>query len=175
MHDELERFLSSPTVSAMPWRDARVIEIGAQDVNGATRRTVPDGWQEWTGIDLVAGPGVDYVGDAATVLTDLAMRHQTFDIAVATEVFEHTAQWPSIVKGMIDVLRPVGFLLVTCAAPGRPPHGASGDPQPSEGEHYANVSLANVDAVVRHWGCTVLHGAQRIEWPQDTYLIAVKS
>lgn len=174
MHPEVEDFLKSPTIEAMPWLHARVVEIGAQNVNGPTRSLVPAGWDTWVGIDLIDGPGVDHVGDAAMVLTGLAMHHEQFDIAVATEVFEHDAGWPWIVKGMVDVLRPGGHLLITCAAPGRPSHGVSGAAEPEPGEHYANVALETLSAVVWQFGCRMVFGYQRAEWPQDTYLVAVK-
>lgn len=173
MHAECEQFLAGPVVSSVPWRDARVIEIGAQDVNGATRYLVPSGWASWSGVDLVDGPGVDYVGDAQTVLEALVSDGELFDVAICTEVLEHTSTWPWIVKGMLDILRPDGALVITCAAPGRPEHGASGGPL-VKGEWYDNVGLDRLEPVVRTFGGVIIYSFQRDEWPQDTYLTAIK-
>jgi SAM-dependent methyltransferase len=37
-----------------------------------------------------------------------------FDVVVSTQVLEHIRDWPAALRGMRDVLRPGGTLLVTC-------------------------------------------------------------
>lgn len=178
MHAEVEAFLTGPDCAAGWWEGARVIEVGAQDVNGAARRIIPDyctSWvTEWVGVDLIDGPGVDYVGDAAAVLRTLCDDGERFDVALSCEVMEHAANWRAIVDAMLCVLKPGGHMVITCAAPGRPPHGASGAPQPAPGEWYENVSLAGL---VEACGslAVIRYGWQRSSWPQDTYLIAERT
>ena len=52
------------------WLGVIVYEVGAFNVNGRARDFVPSGWLSWTGFDLLAGPEVDVVGDAAETLYD---------------------------------------------------------------------------------------------------------
>lgn len=176
MHPEVERFLASDEVTRIPWLGARVIEVGAQDVNGAVRYLVPDTLGgEWLGIDLVDGPGVDYVGDAVSILPTLHEDGERFDIAISCEVLEHAPDWRSIVAGMLSVLKPGGFLVITCAGPGRPEHNANGAAELEPGEWYENVALADLRAVVECFDGRIEYGFQRGLWPQDTYLVATSA
>lgn len=168
MHPEVATFLEQ-TRDLVPWDDALVLEVGAQDVNGPTRLLVPGEPRAWVGVDLVPGPGVDFVGDAAVILPEMV---GLFDVAVSTEVLEHADNWQSIVAAMCDRLFDGGFLVITCAAPGRPPHGASGGEVADE--WYENVSLARLMNVVEAAGCTVVLGMQSESFPQDTRLVARK-
>lgn len=175
MHAEVIEFLRSRIVQSLPHAGAHVVEVGAQDVNGATRDAL--GWRDrctWHGIDLVDGPDVDYVGDAATVLRTLRADGYLFDGAVSTEVLEHAADWRDIVMEMALCVRLPGWLVVTCAGPGRPPHGASGgDVAPVE--HYENVHWSGVVAAVLEARpdarVDVLHGGSLPTWPQDTQVV----
>jgi len=170
MHAEVVQFIEASGL-LVPWDDALVLEVGAQDVNGATRHYVPGDPRAWVGVDMVPGPGVDFVGDAATILPELG---GLFDVAVSTEVLEHAGNWDAIVLAMIDRLFEDGYLVITCAAPGRPPHGASGG-DVTPGEWYRNVGLGELMNLVEANGCTTLLGVQSETFPQDTRLIARKS
>ena len=111
----------------------RVLEVGARNVNGSAR----DAWPAdtpWLGVDLLAGDGVDVVADFATAHID-----GPFDLVVCCEVFEHARNVAALVDRMIDVLRPDGYLLMTCATDGRVPHGADGGGVRA-GEWYRNVA-----------------------------------
>jgi hypothetical protein len=143
LHPECEAFLAS---LAIPMAGAHVLEVGAYTINGRARDHLPGGWATWTGIDRQAGPDVDLVGDAATVLAGLA--EGSVDVAVTTETLEHTADWPAVVAGMLRVLRPGGWLIVTCASPTRYPHSALDGLAPRAGEHYAGVSVAELAALI---------------------------
>ena len=169
MHTEVEDFLNK-TDSYLAWTGCDVIEVGAQDVNGATRYLIPGTPASWTGIDLVPGPGVDYAGKAEDILPLIKER---FDIAVSTEVLEHAPGWRNIVIGMVNVLHPGGHLVITCAAPGRPEHGASGGGRAAD-EWYENVAVADLARLAQIAGCDIVYQMQRGAFPQDTYLIAQK-
>jgi SAM-dependent methyltransferase len=143
MHDEAAQFLRSvaPLVEA-DMAGARVVEVGAFNVNGRARDFLPGGWAEWVGVDLLSGPDVNLVGDAATLLP--AMPAGCFDIAVSTEALEHSPVWQGIVRGMVHVLRPGGWLIITCAGTGRAAHAADGSGPPRPGEWYENVPLTSL-------------------------------
>lgn len=109
-----------------------VLEIGGRWINGGVRDLFPNA-HPYVSLDIVAGPLVDVVANAATWEPD-----RTYDLVVCTEVFEHTPQWPQILRTAAAACRPGGRLVVTMAGPGRVEHGADGGPV-LEGEYYANV------------------------------------
>ena len=109
-----------------------VLDLGGRDNNGSPRGLFPAA--EYRVLDLTDGPDVDVVADAAAWTPD-----REYDVVVCTEVFEHTAAWPAICRTAFAALRPGGRFVATMAGPGRPAHGAWGEPAPGPGEHYANV------------------------------------
>lgn len=113
-----------------------VLDLGGRDINGGIRDLIPNA--NWTGVDLVAGPGVDLVHDCTRPWPD---DFPKFDLVVCTEVLEHVAAWRELVKVCGQALKPDGARTVyfTCASTGRRPHGASGALDPAPGEWYRNV------------------------------------
>ena len=111
-----------------------VLDIGGRDINGSVRDLFP-GAGFYLSLDLVDGPGVDLVADAATWQPDVQ-----FHTVVCCEVFEHTPHWPQICHTAFQALRPGGELILTTAGPGRPVHsGVDGGSVLKPGEHYANI------------------------------------
>lgn len=109
-----------------------VIEVGSADMNGSVRPLFGDA--RYTGVDIQAGPGVDVVDDGTWTPP------APVDCVVIAEVFEHTPDWPAILRRARGWLRPGGTLIVTCAGPGRRPHsGIDGKRRLHPGEHYRNV------------------------------------
>ena len=147
MHQEVIDFINR-TTEILKYENANVVEVGAQNVNGRAMDAANGKNKKWTGIDLVDGPDVDYVGNAALILPELAARGEIFDIAISTEVLEHTQDWREIVIGLVGVLRQGGHLVLTCAGPGRDPHNANGLPYMVENEYYKNVSIEDLEAVL---------------------------
>lgn len=131
----LDRMLTTAAIDrGAAWR---VLDLGGRDINGGIRDLLPKA--EWTGMDLVPGPGVDLVHDATQPWPE---SFPVFDIVVCTEVLEHVQDWRMVVAAAYAALDPSGpqAVFVTCASDGRRPHGASGDMWPAPGEWYANVS-----------------------------------
>ncbi len=119
-------------------------------MNGSTRSLFPNA-NPYHVLDLRPGPNVDIVADAA----DWQGSADWYDLVVCTETFEHAEKWRGIIATAWTVLRPGGWLIFTCAGPGRPPHsgiepvwGLIGD------EWYANVSPdeAHNELVLQGWG-----------------------
>ena len=123
-----------------------VLDIGGRNVNGSIRSLFPLA-ETYHALDATAGPEVDIVADAATWRPD-----RQYDIVVCCEVFEHAAEWPSIVGTAWDATLTGGAFIATMAGPGRPPHGQHGDPVPLEGEYYANVHPRELAAVLHRTG-----------------------
>lgn len=134
--------------------DLSVLDIGGRDLNGSPRMFFPNA-NPYHVLDLYAGPNVDIVSDATkpwVPVFDLGAESKGYDLAVCTEVFEHVEDWPAIIQTAYDALRPGGWLIFTCAGPGRPVHSGI---EPVWGlvtgeEHYGNVSPEEVAEVLRN-------------------------
>lgn len=118
-----EALLNGPSV--------RVVEFGGTIRTDGydLRRMLP--WVRWWSIDL---EGADIAGDAATW-----GEPDSAEVVVATELLEHAADGPGIVKNAERILVPGGLFVATMAGPTRSPHGATGAPHPADGEFYRNV------------------------------------
>lgn len=126
-----------------------MLEVGSYDVNGSIRAVVresPIGQQlnEYVGIDLVEGPGVDVVASGH----EFTYPDNHFDLVMSLECFEHNPYWRETLTNMVRMLKPGGWCIVTCASLGRPEHGtarmeaASSPGTTDKGwNYYRNVSL----------------------------------
>ncbi len=126
----------------------RVVEFGAQDLGqGSPRSLFP--FAQYTGVDLVAGPGVDVVADAADWEPDITHPPGPYDVAISAEMFEHSEQWREVLKTARKALKFRGVFVVTCASYGRKPHSAAGHESVPDGEYYGNVGWADLrEAIV---------------------------
>jgi hypothetical protein len=131
MHTEAYQYVAA-TVKRLPAR-VSVVEFGGRDFNGSVR-SLFNCAKSYVAIDLYNGPGVDWVGNAL----DYAPA-QEVDTVVCCETFEHTPQWPELLRHAYDMLGRDGVLIVTCAAPPRAPHSHIDGGNLVDGEYYANV------------------------------------
>ena len=70
----------------------KVLEVGSRNVNGSARSIVePYGPQEYVGIDIQMGPGVDRVLNIENI--DRITQAGQFHLVICTEVLEHIAAW----------------------------------------------------------------------------------
>ena len=145
MHPAAFSFAAPRLIAATP---KRVLEIGACDVNAtmqglSLRALLPDA--VWIGIDERAGPGVDEIASAADFRT-----RRTFDVVISTEAMEHTPAPHDIIACAGRYLMPGGRLIITAAAPERPPHGCDGGAvQP--GEHYRGIAPDELRTMLDDW------------------------
>lgn len=141
MHDSAFEFVRKITQSLPPL--FRVAEFGSKITNGTVCEIFTDatGRGGYVGIDIVPGPNVNVVMDAAEW-----NGHGTFDCVVCCEVLEHTPRAMAICFSAFRALRRGGCFILTCATDPRPPHSAHGKDDMT-GEHYANPSYAEV----REW------------------------
>jgi SAM-dependent methyltransferase len=127
--------------------DLAVLDIGGRDLNGSTRICFPNA-NPYHVLDIRPGAGVDFVADAADWKPE-----RSYDLVVTTETFEHAERWREIILTAWNALRPGGWLIFTCAGPGRPPHsGAAAKWELDPGEWYANVSAGEVAAELKDQG-----------------------
>lgn len=124
-----------------------VLDLGGRSINGSPRHLFPAA--AYTVLDIRPADDVDIVADAAT--WDPGGR--TWDVIIAAETFEHTASWRAICRTAFAACAPGGRLIVTTAAPGRPPHSAvDGQWRLLPGEHYANIRPAELRRVLAEAG-----------------------
>lgn len=146
-----------------------VIDLGGRDVNGSCRPLFPNA-TSYTVLDIADGPNVDIVADAAT----WSPNGYRFDVALATEVFEHSPVWPEIVMTAYKALRVGGVFIATMAGPGRPVHSAvDGGGWLHPGEHYANVHPDDLRRVLEGAGFVGIVVDQQPE-PADVRAVAMK-
>tara|TARA_B100001093_G_scaffold2600_1_gene2645 strand:+ start:19662 stop:20045 length:384 start_codon:yes stop_codon:yes gene_type:complete len=100
--------------------------------------------KEYVGIDCYAGPCVDVVG----VAHEYEPKKANFDVVITTEMLEHDPHWKLTLEHAARMLRSGGLLILTCAAPKRPPHNHSDSPTPG---YYENRTPAEVvDELSKH-------------------------
>lgn len=115
--------------------DLAVLDIGGRDLNGSPRMFFPNA-DPYDVLDIAPGPNVTLVADAADWMST-----RMYDLVVCTEVFEHTSKWREIILTAWDALRPGGWLVFTCAGPGRPTHSGIAPQWELIGdEYYGNVT-----------------------------------
>ena len=143
MHDEVGTFVTK-ALDQLP-KIYSILEFGCRDVNGSVMSTIlhklGDNLDIYFGIDLLEGPNVTRVADAATFKPDFEP-----DLVVCTSVLEHTFFAPEIVANAARVLRPGGSLLLTTVTDPCPPHsGVDGhiftnEERAHPSEYYKNVN-----------------------------------
>lgn len=118
-----------------------IIELGSRDINGSARGLFP--LAEWTGVDIVDGPMVDVVADAATWQPD-----EPADMVITCETLEHAQRWRDIVANAHEMLTDGGRIVITAAGPGRAPHSGLIEGPVQQGEWYENVAPDELRAVL---------------------------
>ena len=89
----------------------RILEVGSYDVNGSLRYVIGlTDIAEYTGVDVVEGPGVDIVSPAEKLVDRFGK--DRFDIVVSTCVLEHIIDWRAAVSNIKNVCRPGGLILL---------------------------------------------------------------
>lgn len=92
----------------------KVLEIGSQNINGGLRDFKRTN-MSWFGVDLNEGPGVDRV---INVGEQLPFPDETFDLVVASSVFEHDIQFWNTFIEMVRVTKTHGTTLLLMPSQG---------------------------------------------------------
>jgi len=114
-----------------------ILEIGSYDVNGTIKNIFPQ--SNITGYDLIPGPNVDVVYDGKEIKSK-----EKFDISISCECFEHNPYYRENFLQMINLTKPSGLVIVTCASIGRLEHGTTRTDLSSPGsmeifDYYKNL------------------------------------
>lgn len=145
MHHEVMHFVYE-TKALYPqfFTNARVLEIGSLKIGDQPSVKAHFNDCDYVGVDIGEGPNVDVVCKGHEYTSN-----ELFDLVISCECFEHDPYYDLTVTNMINLLRPEGMLLFTCATTGRPEHGTtSANPESSplttqiEGwkDHYRNLT-----------------------------------
>lgn len=144
MHAEIMDFCRRVrSLTPRHFRGCHVLEVGSYIANGSVRDLFEA--CDYLGVDVSEGPGVDRVCAAH----DLQEPDESFDTVISTQALEHDLHYQKTVPKMIQLLRPGGLLVMTCATGcswehGTRQHGAA-DSLTSRfpgywGDYYKNVS-----------------------------------
>lgn len=172
MHEGAFRFVADMVNQLEPRRS--VVELGSCTVAGDWAYSGPirplfSAARHYLGVDLVAGPNVDQVGNAAT--WQPKFRQRPIDTVVCCETLEHTPEGEQICANAHNLLSPGGVFIVTAAGEGRDAHSCvDGGPNLQDWEHYENVTRDNLRWWLKPFGFWMISTAT----PTDIYALAVK-
>ena len=118
--------------------NSRVLEVGSLNINGSVRQFFSQP-TFYVGCDLGPGPGVDIICPGHK----LPFHDETFDVAISCECFEHDKNWDLTFKRMMELVKPMGLVIFTCATTGRAEHGTtrcSPFDAPFTNDYYQNLT-----------------------------------
>jgi SAM-dependent methyltransferase len=116
MHDSVMQWVGEKA-REFDFAGKKILEVGSRDVNGSVRPFFAHA-ASYTGVDFLAGAGVDVLGNAHA----LAFADETFDAVVSTEMLEHDDKFWLSAREMGRVLRTGGILILTARGNGFMPH-----------------------------------------------------
>lgn len=93
---------------------AKVLELGSYDVNGSLRSHAPK-TTEYVGLDLEAGPGVDFVVEPGK---PWPVEDDHFDLVLASSVFEHDPMFWLTFLQMVKKARTGGYIYISAPSNG---------------------------------------------------------
>ena len=180
MHDAAKEWLEIRSFDyniAFGKEGSLAVDFGGRYINGDVHALWPNyQWMvvdnhpdlTWRVSDLSISEYVYFKENAARWNPD-----KEYDLALCTEVFEHTAEWPSICKTAHMALKSGMPFLVTCAGPGRKRHSMYDGGPLHEGEYYENVMPHQLGDILRIAGFKDIRIVYNPH-AYDLYAVAVK-
>jgi SAM-dependent methyltransferase len=90
-----------------------IVEIGSLDINGSLRSVAPPG-NEYLGLDVAEGKGVDVVVDPYS----LPLKNDTVDICISSSCFEHAEFFWLSFNEILRILKPQGIFYLNAPSNG---------------------------------------------------------
>jgi SAM-dependent methyltransferase len=109
-----QSFFTAYSASFAQHQHVKVVEIGAQDVNGTLRDTCPANF-EYIGVDFAQAKGVDIV------LEDpykLPFENESVDVILSSSCFEHSEMFWLVFLEILRVLKPNGLFYLNVPSTG---------------------------------------------------------
>jgi hypothetical protein len=129
-----------------------VLDVGCLDVNGNNRYLFTN--CDYTGLDIGEGPNVDIVMPAHEYAASTDIQ---FDVVISTEMLEHDCHRADSLKGIYNLAKSGGLILLTAATTGRFKHGthdAFPDSSPFTLDYYENVTSEMLTEELVKYGFT---------------------
>ena len=144
MHESQRRFCEGVR-GKFPefFRSSRVVDFGSLDINGNNRYLFEI--SDYLGVDIGPGPNVDIVCRAKDVVPPFQPT-----VVISTEMLEHDEEWEDSLRRMVEIVKPGGLIVFTCATTGRPEHGtrkSSPGDAPFVGDYYRNLTEEDIRQV----------------------------
>jgi len=149
-HKEQQDFCTSVlTLYPDHFKNKTVLDVGSLDINGNNRSYFTD--CHYLGIDLGSGENVDVV-----TKTHMFNPEIQYDTIISTECFEHDKHYVESLQNIVNMLKPGGLFLFTCATEGREEHGTSKSGTPDLSpytnyiwpNYYKNLNIENIRGAV---------------------------
>lgn len=93
---------------------AKVVDIGAQDVNGSIKDVCPEDYH-YIGVDFVEGKGVDVILDDPY---SLPFEDESIDAIVCSSCFEHSDMFWLVFNEILRILKPTGLVYINAPSNG---------------------------------------------------------
>lgn len=149
MHEQAKQFtMSVARMYPEYFSNKIVLDVGSGDINGNNRFLFKNCMYE--GNDVIDAPNVTVVSKTK----HLQFPPQFFDTIISTECFEHDPEYELSFKKIVELLKPNGLFLFTCASTNRPEHGTRrttmGDSYGTIGnltdmqDYYKNLTIEDV-------------------------------
>lgn len=97
----------------------RVLEVGAMDFNGSVRPIFTDA-SEYVATDMLPGRGVDLVVNGHDLVKTFG--RAAFDTVICCETLEHDDHFWLTIRGLHEVAKPHGTLIISTPGYGFPEH-----------------------------------------------------
>ena len=86
-----------------------VLDIGSYDVNGAYKPIFENGFTQYAGMDLIAGPNVDIVNNSSI---SLPLPSNSFDLVISGQAFEHAEYFWITWLEMVRITKTNGLIFL---------------------------------------------------------------
>jgi predicted SAM-dependent methyltransferase len=125
------------TRNILPYNLGKVLELGSRDVNGSPRPYYSN-CEEYIGIDLIDGKGVDIVMDAHDIWKKFG--NDSFDVVIDMSLLEHDKNFWVTIENINKVLKKGGYHIFVVPTFNFPIHNYPSD--------YWRVSKAAVEYII---------------------------
>ena len=155
-----------------------VLDVGSGDINGNNASLFNKCM--YVGNDVFSAPNVTIVSKTSA----LPYEPNTFDTIISTECFEHDPEYELSFKKIIELLKPGGLFVFTCASTGRPEHGTRRtSPNDSYGtignvsgwsDYYKNITFDDLNTSIDVDKTFTSYASYYNTSPYDLYFWGIK-